>query len=55
MDEKTRKFFAGCLVVAGLMQAIGVLFTQNFSIVPLMMILGGLAIALAGVLFWFER
>lgn len=54
MDEKTRKILAGSLVVAGLMQAIGVFFTQNFSIVPLMMMLGGLAIAVAGVLFWFE-
>ena len=54
MDEKYRKVLAGFLVVAGLIQAIGVFSTQNYSIMSLTMILGGIAFALAGVLFWVE-
>ncbi len=54
MDEKYRKLLAGFLVIGGLIQAIGGFSTQNYSIVSLAMILGGIAFALAGVLFWFE-
>jgi hypothetical protein len=53
MESGTQKVLAGFLVVAGLIQAVG-FYHQNGSVLSLMMILGGIGYALAGVAFWFE-